>query len=238
MGSSCSSNNVEIKADKDPKMLGLVWIPEEDILKFPVQSSTLPCITKRVILSEISQIFDPLELLGPATIQAKIIMQQLWQLNISWDESLPQELHTRWFEFCDELRFLNDLTIPRYISVNDFVDVQLHGFCDASELAYGACIYFRATNLLGNCTSNLLCAKSKVAPLKTVSLPRFELCGALLLAQLVQRVRTVLNIPNIQEYYWCDSQIILAWIKGIPRQWKTFVANRTSEIQELTNHHK
>ncbi|XP_023289527.1 uncharacterized protein LOC111674257 [Orussus abietinus] len=224
-----------LQSDKDPKTLGLLWTSDTDMLRFSVQLSLQRPVTKRTILSEISKIFDPLGLIGPATVQVKLLLQRLWQLQVKWDESLPQDIHTSWMEFQRQLEDLNDLSIHRRILCDQPISTELHGFCDASERAYGACIYVRTTDAHGRHFVRLLCAKSRVAPLKTVSLPRLELCGALLLAQLSHKVSTALNIKWDGEFYWCDSTITLAWIKSSCTRWKTFVANRTAEIQELTN---
>jgi len=112
--------------------------------------------------------------------------------------------------------------------------MEIHGFCDASEIAYGCCIYIKTVNNRGDAIVNLLCAKSKVAPLKNVSLPRLELCAALLLAELYQQVIQALTVTPDSTYLWSDSTIALAWIKGEPSRWVQFVANRVTEIQQLT----
>lgn len=141
-------------------------------------------VTKRVILSFISQLFDPLGLVSPTIVVGKIIMQNIWQLGIGWDESLPLDLLTLWNQFREDMKLINEITVPRHVLGNEHAEIQLHGFSDVSEKAYGACIYVRYVDRCGNVTTKLLCSKSRVAPLKTISLPRLELCGALLLARL------------------------------------------------------
>lgn len=96
--------------------------------------------TKRSILSKIAQIFDPLGLIGAVIIKPKILMQTLWQLKVSWDEALPLKIHTEWLDYEDSLLQLNSTGISRNV-VPYKNDVQLNGFCDASEKAYGAYIY-------------------------------------------------------------------------------------------------
>ncbi|XP_011859572.1 PREDICTED: uncharacterized protein LOC105557047, partial [Vollenhovia emeryi] len=192
-------------------------------------------VTKRTVLSVIAQIFDPLGLVGPATVKAKLLLQRLWQLNLDWDESLPQDLHHKWIAYVAELGSLNDIVVPRVIICSNPELVELHGFSDASEGAYGACVYLRSINREGVVTIRLICAKSKVAPLKTICIPRLELCGALLLSNLAKSVSQALTIPLTNRYYWCDSTIVLAWIRGEPHLRKTFVANRLTEIQQMTD---
>jgi len=114
------------------------------------------------------------------------------------------------------------------ISGGDNSKIQLHGFCDASEQAYGACIYVKGKND----STALLCSKSRVAPLKALSLPKLELCGAVLLVRLMKKITNSLNIKICERYYWTDSNIVLAWLASPARRWKTFVSNRISEMQE------
>jgi len=155
-------------------------------------------------------------------------------MKLNWDESLPAQVHTRWVAWYGKISCLNHLKIPRRILCDNPTRIELHGFCDASEQAYGACIYIRSTNPVRHHHVKLLCAKSRVAPLKSVSLPKLELCSALLLARLHQRVIESLSIAIDSTHFWSDSIIALSWIAGEPSRWSTFVANRTAEIQRLS----
>ena len=152
----------------------IVWRSDShlDELKYSVREPLQERSTKRTILSKIVQIFDPLGLVGPAVVRAKIILERIWQLKISCDESLPQDLHTMWGEFSRQLMALNEISVRRRVSCNNAINVQLHGFSDTSELAYGVCIYLRSSDWHDNPMGHLLCAKSRVAPLKKISLPR------------------------------------------------------------------
>jgi len=117
-------------------------------------------ITKRVILSEIASVFDPLGLISPVIIKFKIIMQQLWQLNTSWDAVLPSNIEKEWKDNHYKLSDLNLLVINRsLIGDGEIADIQLHGFSDASVTAYGTCLYLRVLNTNGKCITNLICSK-------------------------------------------------------------------------------
>ena len=112
---------------------------------------------------------------------------------------------------------------------------QIHGFADASCEGYGCCIYARIVYDNRRVSSNLLCSKSRVAPLKQITLPRLELCGCLLLVRLLQKVIRALNIHAHEIHLYSDSMVALQWIQGESSRWKTFVANRVAEIQQGSN---
>ncbi|CAK9834538.1 hypothetical protein ANTRET_LOCUS11054 [Anthophora retusa] len=217
------------------KALGIYWHPREDTIGYKITTENKPQNTKRLILSKIAQLFDPLGLLGPIIVKAKIIMQRLWKSKIGWDDIVSSELQDLWDTYKEQLTLLNTFSIPREILIKNPVEIQLHGFCDASETAYGACIYTRSIDSRKNIKINLVVAKSRAAPLKTVSIPRLELCAALLLANLYQTALKSLKLQFNSVHLWSDSTIALHWIRTEPHTLKTFVANRVAKIQEATN---
>ncbi|XP_076661059.1 uncharacterized protein LOC143364822 [Halictus rubicundus] len=217
------------------KTLGISWNARQDTIRYSTQSTITEARTKRTILSIIARIYDPLGLLGPITIVAKILMQQLWMLKLSWDESLPVNIHTVWDNFESDLRQLDNVEFNRFVRLKNAKRTELHGFCDASEKAYGACLYVRTISQSGIIRSSLLCAKSRVAPLSQITLARLELCSAALLTTLLRSVQKAL-IHNIDEIFcWTDSTIVLNWLHKQPSTLKTFVANRVADIQRKTD---
>ncbi|XP_033229605.1 uncharacterized protein LOC117181148 [Belonocnema kinseyi] len=138
-------------------------------------------------------------------------------------------------EFCDQLPLINNVSVERIVLINDVISVQLHGFCDASECGYGACIYIRPMDSTGKISAALFHVKSRIAPLKIVSLPRLELCGAQLLAKLITQTMVITGISFEKVVLWSDSTITLYWIHTSPHLLKTFEANRVADIQKQSN---
>jgi len=128
------------------------------------------------------------------TIQCKIFLQQLWQLKVNWYEPLPTEFQEQWHRLQHNLTSIQSIQIDRLvISKHKIKEIELHGSSDASEGAYGACIYLRSVDVLSNITTKLLCSKSRVAPLKRLSLPRLELCAAMFLADVPSFFKSLEN---------------------------------------------
>ncbi|CAI6344950.1 unnamed protein product [Macrosiphum euphorbiae] len=238
--------NQSINTSFDPKdntsvkILGLHWTPTTDT--FSYHTSAVPTIyTKRSILSTIAKLYDPIGALGPIIFWAKCYMQSLWQIKLQWDDPLPQSLCDIWKQYSSELSCVNKIRLPRFIACPDDSNVQLIGFSDASEKGYAAVIYLRICHADGNITIHFITSKSKVAPLKSankdtsLTIPRLELCGALLLAQVLNRmIITFENIvPAGHIYAWTDSQVVLSWLTSSQQQFKTFVTNRLAKIVEL-----
>lgn len=215
-------------------VLGLQWQPHSDNLSFQLKvDTTCPC-TKRNILSTLAKFFDPLGLIAPVTLKLKLFIKELWLHKIGWDETPPYAFIKKWKQFERDLHLLANFKISRHLFVCKQSVTMLVGFADACESSYGALVYMR-THTAGTIHSNLICAKSKVAPLKSITIPRLELLAATLLAKLIDfLVKVFQSRLCIQKIYaLSDSTITLSWINSPPHRWKVFVANRVSIIQNL-----
>ncbi|GFW80316.1 integrase catalytic domain-containing protein [Trichonephila clavipes] len=140
---------------------------------------------------------------------------------------------------CLTLDTKDHLRIPRLVldSTNDEVSdlIEIHIFCDASKLAYGAAAYVKVRKQ-NEVLVNLITSKTRVAPLKAVTLPRLELLGALVAARLSSKVQEIIRKKKeCKVFHWTDSKIVLFWIKGSSKRWRQFVANRVQEISKLTD---
>ncbi|XP_058456550.1 uncharacterized protein LOC131433948 [Malaya genurostris] len=214
------------------KALGISWEPEADCLRFDSQIRTNPVLpTKRSILSDIAKLFDPLGLIAPVIVRAKILMQELWLLSCGWDDPVPEPIKSKWENYHRELTKISKHRIDRYALLPGS-DIQLHTFADASQAAYGACTYARCVNSQGIVRIQLLASKSRVAPLKRITIARLELCAAVLAAHLHARIKNAIDVNVCTSYFWSDSAVTL---QSPPNVWPTFVANRVSEIQQFTH---
>ncbi|BET00044.1 Pao retrotransposon peptidase [Nesidiocoris tenuis] len=228
-----SAECLTFDSDASLKVLGLRWNPLQDTFSVQINRPPPTC-TKRTMLSAIAKIFDPLGFLAPLTVLAKLLIRTLWSLRIDWDDAPPEEIVNQWRNFVDDLHLLAEWHIPRHSFVSPGDYSLLVGFADASQAAYGAVIYVVSYFPGRGRRANLLCAKSKVAPTKSITIPRLELCAAVLLSKLL---RLVLNQyeprhPIQKVYALTDSTVALQWISSPPAKWTVFVANRVAQVQE------
>ena len=218
------------------KTLGVSWDLIPDCFRFlaPTESvSSHDPMTKRSLLSLASRMFDPMGLISPFTVRAKVLFQELWRRGLEWDDPLDSDIEQEWSSWKSELLQLKDVTIPRWFgtSVTSKSIVELHGFGDASPRAYGAAVYIRVIDNVGQVSSKLVMSKSRVAPIKEVSLPRLELLAAVVNARLLKFVVDTLQIKMHRVVCWTDSMVTLPWIRRQSSCWRPFVANRVSQIQ-------
>ncbi len=195
------------------QLLGLLWNSHDDTLKVRVNlPHTIERVTKRIILSEVSRVFDPLVILAPFTISAKILLQELWREKLSWDTQVSGELSHRYLNYRTDLLRLQEYEIPHcYKPVTVQASAfQLHGFSDASERAYAAVVYFRCV----------------------LTIPRLELSGALLLSELLRKIAQILTVKSEDIHAYTDSTVVLGWLRSPPETWGVFIANRVQKIIE------
>ncbi|XP_011688402.1 PREDICTED: uncharacterized protein LOC105450317 [Wasmannia auropunctata] len=225
-------SDLTFSTDNSLKVLGLSWVPLEDAFKFNVTCPSAAVSTKRSVLSCIAKLFDPLGWAAPVVIAAKVLMQELWLANVRWDEPLPDALRNRWINYYSDLPNLKRVRIPRWTRVHHTnLNLELHGFADASSRAYAAVVYLRVANPDGASHLSLLASKTKVAPLNTVSIPRLELNAVVLLSRLLSWVQDSLHLTHVPVHGWTDSSVTLAWVTQHPSKWRTYVANRVSAVQ-------
>lgn len=230
--SNQNASTVELDSSRI-KVLGLCWQPPTDVFRFKPVSSCVRVITKRSVLSEIAQLYDPLGLIAPVVIRAKVFIQNLWLIKVGWDTPLPTELQKRWTDFKRQLPVLANVSIPRWLSISSTArSIELHGFSDASQLAMAAVVYARVETPDRGTQVNIIAAKTKVAPLKKLTIPRLELNAALMLARLSVKVQNVLDLKDSLIVLWTDSSVALTWISSHPAKWKDYVRNRVTAIQE------
>ena len=217
-----------------PKALGVHWDVDSDTLHISTPSIDLPqgSITKRTIASGMAGVFDVLGLFAPAIIPARILLQDLWRLPLSWDDEVPEDCQTKWKLWLENLPAITNYSIPRRLSTSDspVLFQALHGFSDASSVAYGAAIYLRRVHSDNVTSVTLVVAKARVLPLKQITIPKAELLAAHLLSRLLLKTAAILDIPLSNLHAWSDSEIVLHWLANEPATLERFVANRVHAI--------
>ncbi|GBM39816.1 hypothetical protein AVEN_45780-1 [Araneus ventricosus] len=179
----CSSESSELdlypfnycEKQSTVKTLGMMWNNCEDAFLFDISTSCTTEFTKRDVLSQIAKLFDPLGLLGPIICNSKIFLQRLWLLQIDWSQKLPSDIAQECSSFIASLSYVKNIKIPRFVLRPNPKEIILHGFSDTSERAYGAVIYLQSVCDSSDNNTFLLCSKSRVAPIKSVTIPRLEL---------------------------------------------------------------
>ena len=172
------------------KVLGVGWDREKDLLFLdltsPLETDDTCLITKRTILGTTSKLYDPLGLLSPVIILLKIIFQSICKTRVGWDDPVDSFIHEQWLNLVQDAKKMGVVQLKRHYfhgwSTADLRSVQLHGFADASENAYGAVVYLRIETTTGTVFTQLVSSKTRVAPMNGETIPRLELLGALILA--------------------------------------------------------
>ncbi|XP_070526042.1 uncharacterized protein [Cardiocondyla obscurior] len=193
-GLACDKN---LSNDETVKILGIVWNPISDDFCYRVSLDPPISFSKRSILYVIARLYDPLGWATPVIITAKIFMQNLWRIQIDWDTPLLPHFVNSWTPDYSNFQALNNVHISRWTSFEPSSCIELHGFADASSLAYAAAVYARVVLTDGETRVTLLAGKSKVAPIKPLTIPRLELLAALLLSRLMNFVKSTLNLINV-----------------------------------------
>ncbi|XP_062710405.1 uncharacterized protein LOC134288715 [Aedes albopictus] len=224
----------------------MIWLPQEDVFSFAIDfrkdldrllgGDIYP--TKRELLSLVMSIFDPLGLAANYIIHGKMLVQDVWRTNTAWDEKIPDEIFPTWQRWVQSLRELTQFRIDRCYfpgyTPKALETLELHVFVDASVSAYAAVAYFRIVDR-ATVRCSLVSSKTKVAPIKQLSVPRLELQAAVLGTRLTKSIISSHTLSINRKVFWSDSNTVLAWLRSDQRRFHQFVAFKIGEIQEETD---
>ena len=232
-----SLQNVSIQDSSLPQesALGLKWDVEGDVFTYTVNLQDKP-LTKRGLLSTTASLYDPLGLVAPVLLVPKLMQQELCRKELDWDDAIPEGVAADFRKWRNDTTALKDIQIPRCFQDGPSApsDKELHVFTDASEHAYGAAAYLKVTTETGVHVS-LVMGKSRVAPLKSISIPRLELTAATVGAKLSKFIMDELDVQEISLHFWTDSMTVLRYLRNVSTRFKIFVAHRVQQIQDLTD---
>ena len=217
------------------RTLGVHWNVDEDTFCFKIKPCDKPN-TMRGVLSCVSSFYDPIRFAAPVVLNAKKILQACWRKKLKWDDPLEQDLLKSWLHWKFQLPLMTQVNIPRcfyrHLDHDDCV-VELHHFCDASEIGYGTVSYLRIVYNDGTISCSFVMGKSRNAPIRAPT--RLELQSALLAVRMNRMIQRKLDIPVNENFYWTDSMIVLSYIRNTTKRFQTYVANRVNEIRESSD---
>ena len=219
------------------RALGVYWFIEDDKLGFHINVKNQPP-TRRGILSLVSSVCDPLGIASPFVLIAKSILQSLCKRELGWDKEIPQKELSTWNKWLDQLKELEMIKVDRCYKPSTFESVdlcQLHCFANASDISYGCVFYLRLIDKEGKIHCSFVLGKSRVAPLKSVTIPRMELTAATSLVRLCRMITREIEYSIDDIFYWTDSMSVLRYIMNTKTRFHTFVANRLAVIHESSD---
>ncbi|XP_038049672.1 uncharacterized protein LOC119723185 [Patiria miniata] len=216
------------------RALGVHWDTHTDVLGIKIKPKEKG-YTRRGLLSIVSSVYDPLGFVCPFVLQAKKIFQDECKRGKDWDDELEPGNLEQWMKWLQGLPKLEEFSVPRCIVPREFgtpTSVQLHHFCDVSMVAYGAVSYIRLVDNRGHIHTSFLMGKSRLAPMKSMTIPRLELSAAVMAVRMDSILQREMRLEVQSTTFWTDSQIVLQYIKNTSKRFQTFVTNRVNVIHD------
>ena len=216
----------------EERALGVKWDTQNDTLGFYIKLADKP-LTRRGLLSTLSSVYDPLGLGAPFLLKGRQIIQQLCRNRLNWDEPIDERSSYEWQKWKNNLSMVEDIKIPRFyrpLGFETIINYSLNHFSDANECSYGQATYRRMVTDLKEVHCSLIFGKSRVAPVKYVSILRLELRAATLSVKISKMFREELDLHFSFEVFSTDSQVVLGYTNKDSQRFKILVANTTPQL--------
>ncbi|KAI4896990.1 hypothetical protein NFI96_001373, partial [Prochilodus magdalenae] len=231
--------DLDLGTDPPPmqRSLGVSWDISEDVFTFQVADAEKP-YTRRGVLSTVNSLFDPLGFAAPVSIHGRSILRELTTESCDWDAPLPEERYREWKLWRDSLKELEQLKIPRQytsISLRQACSKELCVFCDASTTAIAAVAYVRTTDASSNVEVGFMFGKAKLAPRPETTVPRLELCAAVLAVEIADMIVDEMDTIFDAVTFYSDSKVVLGYIHNESRRFYVYVSNRVQRIRRSTS---
>ena len=200
---------------------------KSDAFTFRITPDEKP-FTRRRLLSTLNSFYDPLGLAAPILIRGKLLLRKMNAATTDWDMILPKEYVNDWATWKKHMQNLESLFISRQYTFLSFIGTtrrEVHLFTDASVEAIAAVAVIKLIILLG---------KAKVAPKSAVTIPRLELCAAVLSIEITNIIKKQLDIPIGEFHFYTDSRVVLGYICNDTRRFYTYVSNRVEQIRNTS----
>ncbi|XP_077389538.1 uncharacterized protein LOC144026608 [Festucalex cinctus] len=234
----CARSAKDLNLDDDEmqsqRSLGLIWETKTDTFTYSVTTTTKP-FTRRGVLSTVNSIFDPLGLLAPFTIQGRALLRELTAECSDWDTPLPEVKQSKWETWRNSLQDLKELHVPRAFtctSLSTATRRELYLFADASTKAIGAVAYLKAVQTNGEVQVGFIMGKAKLAPLSGPTIPRLELCAAVLAVEMADLIKEEMDLRFDAVHFYTDSKVVLGYICNMSKRFYTYVHNRVQRIHQ------
>ena len=231
--------DLDLRHDALPiqRSLGTYWCIELDTLGFHIELKHKP-LSRRGILSTISSVYDPLGIVSPVILTGKQIWQDLCRQKVAWGDPVSDEITARWERWRIALPLLEKVKLNRCVKPPGFgtpLQTEVHRFSDASESGIGQVSYLRVVNANGDVHVSFLMAKSRVAPIKPISIPRMELTAAVVSINVTKMLQSELDYDNLWSVYYTDSEVVIGYISNDARRFHVYVGNRVQYIRDRSN---
>ena len=179
-----------------------------------------------------------LRAVSPVILNGKQILQLLCHQNVNWDDPIPTDILPLWEKWRTELPLSEKLKFPRSLKPAEFgdpVNTETHSLSDASDNGIRQISYVRMINQRNEVHVSFLMEKSRVAPIKPISIPRLELTAAVVSVNVTRMLKSELDVDNVQCYYYTDSEIVIGYINNDARRFHVYVGNRVQHIRDRSS---